>query len=686
MTAHPGFLRSRARRLRCMLAALAIALLLVLSPTGAVFAHANLIRSNPAAGQVVDRLPEEVELEFSESIDLRFARVRLVDVNGEPVADGEIRAAEGNPRVLLVRFDGAPEGVYSLAWTVRSAVDGHITRGTVGFSIGAGNRASLLPPAGDPLPAEELPGPLHVLIRWLGYLSVALAVGIPAFTLFVWRPAVQAEAVLASPQAAGWFLAFSRSWIFTGLAGAFIGTIGLAALQAAQTAGSGDPYWLRFLLLFDPHESGIIWARFGLLGLTAFLTRDLPPAGHRTARPWWEVFALGLALLLTYSLSGHSAALGAPLPVALDWLHMAAMAVWMGGLFVLAALLLQGRRGDMPAAGLVPRFSRLALLCVLVLAATGTYSALLHVRSPDALTGTRYGQALIIKLLLFGLLIGLGALNLLILSPRIAKASRPAQDWLSRTVRVELVAGGLVLVAAGFLLSISPAFDALQAQERLGSFQNWAEGEVQMKLAVAPTRVGENEFGVEIDDRRQGVEAAPPLVLFRFRPVGTFAEDATQAEAELDPGGRYAVRGSYITSAGAWQVEVILRRTGFNDVRHAFILDVQAPPEDPFELANPIPADPASIAEGQRVYQENCLPCHGESGRGDGPAGLTLNPRPANLWEHMVPGEHTDGELFGWISEGIPGSAMPPFEELLTEEERWHVINYIRSAYGPNDD
>lgn len=686
MSAHTVIPRSRASQVSYTLAALAIALLLVLSPTGVVFAHANLIRSNPAAGQVVERLPEVVELEFSESIDLRFARVRLVDVNGEPVADGEIRAVEADPRVLLVRFEGAPEGVYSLAWTVRSAVDGHITRGTVGFSIGAGNRASLLPPAGGPLPSEELPGPLDVLIRWLGYLSAALAVGIPAFALLVWRPAVQAETMLASPQAAGWFLAFSRRWILTGLAGAFIGTVSLAALQAAQTTGSGDPYWIRLLLLFDPHESGTIWSRFGLLGLTAFLTRDLPPAGRRAARPWWEVFALGLALLLTYSLSGHSAALGAPLPVALDWLHMAAMAVWMGGLFALAALLLQGRHGDMPAAGLVPRFSRLALLCVIVLAATGTYSALLHVRSPAALIGTRYGQALIIKLILFGLLIGLGALNLLILRPLIAKTSRPALDWISRTVRGELVAGGLVLIAAGFLLSISPAFDALQAQKRLGSFQNWAGGEVEMNLAVVPARVGENEFGVEIIDRRQGVEAAPPLVLFRFRPDGGFADDTTQAEAELDPGGRYAVRGSYITSAGAWQVEVILRRAGFDDVRHAFVLDAQAPLEDTFEQANPIPADPASIAGGQQVYRENCLPCHGESGRGDGPAGLTLNPRPANLWEHMLPGEHTDGELFGWISEGIPGSAMPAFEKNLTEEERWHVINYIRSAYGPNDD
>jgi copper transport protein len=94
---------------------------------------------------------------------------------------------------------------------------------------------------------------------------------------------------------------------------------------------------------------------------------------------------------------------------------------------------------------------------------------------------------------------------------------------------------------------------------------------------------------------------------------------------------------------------------------------------------NPVPASAASIAHGKAMYQKNCLPCHGPTGRGDGPAGQTLNPRPSNLQVHMVPGAHTDRQLFDWITDGFPNSPMPAFEDVLSEEERWHVLNYIRT-------
>ncbi len=98
---------------------------------------------------------------------------------------------------------------------------------------------------------------------------------------------------------------------------------------------------------------------------------------------------------------------------------------------------------------------------------------------------------------------------------------------------------------------------------------------------------------------------------------------------------------------------------------------------------NPIPTSDDSLATGALLYEQNCLVCHGPQGRGDGPAGLALNPPPADLSIHTEPGVHLDGQLYLWISEGVPGSAMPAFETLLTEDERWHLVNYIRSLYQP---
>ena len=100
-------------------------------------------------------------------------------------------------------------------------------------------------------------------------------------------------------------------------------------------------------------------------------------------------------------------------------------------------------------------------------------------------------------------------------------------------------------------------------------------------------------------------------------------------------------------------------------------------------VQNPFAPTPDSLAAGEQVYRIDCASCHGVTGRGDGPAGLALNPRPADFRVHMAAG-HTDGELFYWLSDGVRGTSMPAFKERLAEEQRWHVINFIRT-FAPAD-
>ena len=102
-------------------------------------------------------------------------------------------------------------------------------------------------------------------------------------------------------------------------------------------------------------------------------------------------------------------------------------------------------------------------------------------------------------------------------------------------------------------------------------------------------------------------------------------------------------------------------------------------PLDIANVRNPIPADAASLARGEAIYNDaGCAACHGDTGRGDGPAGLRLVPRPADFRVHMAAG-HTDGQLFYWVGYGVPGTAMPAFRDTLGDEDRWHVINYLRT-------
>jgi len=94
---------------------------------------------------------------------------------------------------------------------------------------------------------------------------------------------------------------------------------------------------------------------------------------------------------------------------------------------------------------------------------------------------------------------------------------------------------------------------------------------------------------------------------------------------------------------------------------------------------NPVPPDNQSVAAGQNLYTTYCVPCHGITGLGDGPVGLTINPKPADLRQHAIPGVHTDAQLFEWITNGFPGSQMPPFKTTLSDTDRWNLVNFIRT-------
>ena len=99
-------------------------------------------------------------------------------------------------------------------------------------------------------------------------------------------------------------------------------------------------------------------------------------------------------------------------------------------------------------------------------------------------------------------------------------------------------------------------------------------------------------------------------------------------------------------------------------------------PEEAKKMKNPIKATKASIQKGKEIYEKKCALCHGIKGDGKGTASAGLNPKPTNFKDSH--GEKmTDGEHFWKITTGR--GRMPSFAKDLTEEERWHVINYVNT-------
>jgi mono/diheme cytochrome c family protein len=104
------------------------------------------------------------------------------------------------------------------------------------------------------------------------------------------------------------------------------------------------------------------------------------------------------------------------------------------------------------------------------------------------------------------------------------------------------------------------------------------------------------------------------------------------------------------------------------------------------KLTNPVKPTPASIADGKKIYDRQCVSCHGAAGKGDGKTAPLLNPKPSDLtsgeWVHGS----TDGEIYTLIKDGskVKGSQMKSFAAKLTADDIWNVVNYVRTLAPPS--
>jgi copper transport protein len=561
----------------------ACVLVLLLAQTAS--AHADLVRSEPAAGALLNVAPKELRLEFSEDLDQSFSRVQLFNSKNQIINAGPGQIDAAAPTVLRLALGELPKDSYTAIWRSRSAVDGHVSQGSVPFGVGvAVTTTSLIPALGAPDPATESPPPLDAAARWLDLLVVTIALGGLPFGLLVWRPAFRAWATTADAgahQAADDAMTrLIRRLILIG-GGLFLLTNALFLLSQAATAADVSliqAFGAPALQLLGSRTGQLILARVLLTLVILALAWRLPSAAGGAAWPWWVAITLAGAVTLTFSLSAHGAAeaQGAALAIALDWLHVAAMIAWLGGLIPLVFALRVARRNPeqaLPLALLIPRFSRVAVACVATLTLTGIYSYYLHINQLDLLAATTYGRALLIKLGLFGLLFLIGVVNVLILSPRLRSSGNQLARRFGGNVRIELVTGALLLLAVGAMTSVAPSKTAWEQHERQGLAQVATLGDVQLTLRVAPAQIGDNEWAVDVTDRRPGAQNAPAKVLLRFDMEGMTA-GKLQSETQTADKARYITRGSFTSMGGRWNVEVVLRRAGFDDVTHTFQLDI----------------------------------------------------------------------------------------------------------------
>ena len=585
--------------------------------------HSVVERSDPAPNAALDAPPRQVTLRLSEPVDPVFTSAVVRDEAGRGVSAQAIVGADG--RIVTVPLVDVARGVFTVRWRVLSAIDGHTTTGFFIFSVGralptgAGQTAETVSPA--------LP---RLAVRWLAYLAAIFLAGRVAFQAFVLLPGLRrmprddSGALAASTDRA-----LHRATVWA--AGVLVAAVTLdLVLQLAElTTGpvlAARGTFAAFLFGTRPGWGGMVQA--GMAGLllvprsprgrmlqAAAVAWIILTAGIMTALGGpaavvgsthlallvlassvyallgvWMAFILphvsdipipqmpgvpvvaGAGLLVGLALRSHAA--GAGLPALLgDWLHLAAAGLWIGGLASLWISLqaAPARQRGRLAQALVPRISFVSGAGLCVILVTGVYAIWINVPTQRALLATPYGRVLLVKLGLVAVIAGLGAYNRFVLRPAIAAGPRldGTTRRFVRSITGEIALGAGVLLAVAALTMTPPARVTYRPESPTPVVLSGVAGDITIGIRIAPSGRGADRFEIVVGDA--GGLPLDKDILVRLR-LTKLDEDLAPATItpSAQPGGRYIAEGGYLLLDGWWEVGVIVRRRGRDDVATTF--------------------------------------------------------------------------------------------------------------------
>jgi copper transport protein len=533
-------------------------------------AHAVVVSSDPEDGARLAAAPSTVSVTFDESVGLGGGGyLRVIDQVGRRVDDGTASHPGGDGTKISVPLRaGLGDGTYTASYRVVSA-DSHPVAGSLRFVVGNG---ALGPGAGGSSTVNRLTSATFDVVRWVSFAGLAVLGG-GWLMLSVWpagRDDRRARALLWT----GWVAATVATLAELIVQGPYVAGLGLGALgqwnllDATLHTTFGGAHSVRLLLL-------------GALGATLWLLlRDQERSGLQ------EVAGLlGVGVAVTFPMSGHASTQDPPwLATASDTVHLIAMAAWVGGLIVLLVALLPRRDPDELRA-VLPVFSRVAFLSVVLLAVTGTYQAWLGVGSWSALTGTRYGQLVLVKIIVFVGLIGLGNLSRLVVQRRwvrpvaYAMAETIAPDELPTTVApdepetssevrrlrwtvaVEALLAVAVLAVTAVLVAEPPGRTVEQVADRAVATATASLGGGRTAtIRITPGRAGPVTVSITLS------AGAPPqqLTCSAALPAKQLGPIAVPVTKQADSS--YQASGVLLPQAGNWQITLTVKTSEFDSV------------------------------------------------------------------------------------------------------------------------
>ncbi|MFI9611045.1 copper resistance CopC/CopD family protein [Streptomyces sp. NPDC052023] len=390
-----------APRVRSLVLLMLAAAGLLLGGAGTASAHAALTGSDPQQGAVVDKAPAQVSLTFSEAVSLSDDSLQVLDPKGGRADTGEASNVSGTTYAVKLH-SGLPDGTYTVAYQVVSA-DSHPVAGAYTFSIGAPSSTSVS--VADRTSGGGAVGWLYGVGRYVSYAGFVVLAGGAAFVLACWPRGAGVRAV--------------QRLVVSGWVALTAATMGLLLLRGSYTrSGSlGDVFDLDLLgQVLQTKTGAALVSRLLLLAAAALFIAVLFGAYEKRDEDEKRDLTFGLALgggvvaagiAASWAMAEHASTgiqPGIAMPV--DVIHLLAVAAWLGGLSALLVALYRAPAKDPLESAAVRRFSQVAFGSVIALVVTGLYQSWRQVGSWSALTGTRYGQLLLVKVALVVLLVG----------------------------------------------------------------------------------------------------------------------------------------------------------------------------------------------------------------------------------------------------------------------------------------
>ncbi len=557
----------------------------LLNPAGAS-AHAALKTSEPANGDVLTSPPPAVTVRFTEPLERSYSRMELHDSAGDPVPGTTLSEGDDVYTMRLALPADLANGTYSILWRTLSTADGHSAQNYFAFTIGSDADIAIVVIPGAASAESAAPQWAKTLSRWAALVGLALLLAAwPVWSVVV-RPSL--GGVWRSGPG---FVRRMKRYVLVATILAIGGS--LAALVVQSLAIADGSFLDKVLNTLGQTRYGRLWlVRIALITLSALVL---------AACGWWFVrrcqgegvaaWTIAAALPIPFSLIAHAAAQrgGRWFAIVADSVHLFAASLWIGGLAILAFVLLPGLRALDPSrrrqvlAIAIPRFSVLALISMAAIGVTGFYAGWLHVGNLTALRTTDYGQALIAKLAVLAVILGIAAVNLFVIERRLTRSA--ANDskgvWSARlrwTIGGELALVAVLLLAVGQMTSMQPARDVVTERARQVTVPLASESASSSStLLLAPGVAGLNHFRLQVPEAAIGpdTEALLRLTIPERPDLGT--KEIPLARVS---GNAFEHHGSELSIAGAWRVAAIIRRPGQAQLQAGSIVAIGSTPRN----------------------------------------------------------------------------------------------------------